>query len=180
MKKTNKKFIAIFIVIALVMSFIPAKVFANNAYTLTFTLANNQNTQHSVSIDAGIRLVVDGQFVEPRLASNQSQNVSCSIVQDGTNYVMTITNGEEVVLNFNSANSFELFAQGQSINPGTRFSATESIAIQDYVGGQQGGGQQGGDNSQNRTYNVNFGNATWTVGEVQVTATMENKTINNS
>ena len=185
MKKTNKKFIAIFIAIALVMSFIPAKVFANDAYTLTFTLANNQNTQHSVSIDAGIRLVVDGQFVEPRLASNPSQTVTCSIEPSGDNYVMTITNGEEVVLNFNSANSFELFAQGQSINPGTRFSATESIAIQDYVGGQQGGGQQGGgqqggDNSQNRTYNVNFGNATWTVGEVQVTATMEGKTINNS
>ena len=182
MKKTNKKMIAIFIAIALVMSFIPAKVFANNQYTLTFTLANNTSTQHTVSIDAGIRLVVDNQFVEPRLASNPNQNVDCSIVKNGDAYVMTITNGEEVVLNFNSGNSYELFAQGHPVNPETTFNGNESIAIQDYVNQQTGGNNNNNNNNnqQNATYNVNFGTATWTVGEVQVTATMENKTINNS
>ena len=183
MKKTTEKALILILVLILILQFIPFKVFANDSYTISFSISTNAigyhdaqtdtDVQHSITED-GTRLVIDGQYVEPRLASQPNENFTgYTISKNGNTYEMTITNGEEVILNFNSANHFDLFANGNPINYETTFNTNTDIAIQDANNNQN-------PQQQSQTYNVNFGTATWKINDADVTATIAEKTINNS
>lgn len=135
MRKTNKKMIAIILAVILIVSFIPFNVFAVNSYTITFSVNTNAQNAHTIVVDEG-HLKIDGQYVDPRLASAPNDNTfnGYSVTQTSANVVtMTITSGAEVVLNFNSGNSFELFANGNPVNAGTTFNAATEVAVQDYT-----------------------------------------------
>lgn len=194
MSKTKKKVVAFLVIALMIAAFIPFKVFANDAYKITFSINNNAVGYHDADTDTdvphsmeveGNRLKIDGQYVEPRLASNpDAEFTGYTLSQNGSNVEMTITNGEEVILSFNSAEKFELFANGNSFGANKTFSGENQVAIQD-VQHNNPVNPQNPDNPNNPggtegTYNINFGTATYDVAGVNVTATVEGKTINNS
>lgn len=162
MKKS--KIIAALIIIAMLVALIMplTNAFAASAYTITFDVASNATATHSITIDSG-HLKIDGQFVDPKLASDTSANFNgYSVDGSGNTYTMTITNGEEVVLNFSTANKFELFANGNPVAvDSTTFSSNTSVAIQD-AAPQQQPQQQG-------TRTVKFAGP-WNVGNASVSA----------
>lgn len=162
MKKS--KIIAALIIIAMLVALIMplTNAFAASAYTITFDVASNATATHSITIDSG-HLKIDGQFVDPKLASDTSANFNgYSVDGSGNTYTMTITNGEEVVLNFSTANKFELFANGNPVAvDSTTFSSNTSVAIQD-AAPQQQPPQQG-------TRTVKFAGP-WNVGNASVSA----------
>jgi len=163
MKKS--KIIAALIIIAMLVALIMplTNAFAASAYTITFDVASNATATHSITIDSG-HLKIDGQFVDPKLASDTSANFNgYSVDGSGNTYTMTITNGEEVVLNFSTANKFELFANGNPVAvDSTTFNSNTSVAIQDAAPQQQPPQQQG-------TRTVKFAGP-WNVGNVSVSA----------
>ena len=151
MKKTklrfkSKSFIALFIVLGMVLSVIPFKVFANNSYTITFTV--QAGTDHEMEIDGG-HLKIDGQYVDPREATDYSVTLENGVA------TITINDGTATTLNFNSripgteTGLYSLYANGNEINNGTNFSGNTVIQIQDYVEHTQGGGEHNGNNTQN-------------------------------
>ena len=160
MRKTNKKMIALILVLILIASFIPFKVFAiiqgnftvksNGAWTIgNVTVESNVNGPSvSLAADAEITLSnFDPETMEARLDGDN--NFTCTL---------TVTNGKTSL----STASADNLATGLELK----------------VVAKDNGGQNPPPSS--RTYNVNFGTASWTIGEVTVTATMTGKTINNS
>ena len=128
MRKTSK-LLAIIIAIIMVLPFIPFSVFAQtNSYTITFSA----NSGHTVEV-LDHHLKVDGNFVDPKLASNPSGNFNgFNVTASGSNAVMTITNGDAVVLNFYTANAYDLFVGQDVIDPTTTFTANTSVVVKDY------------------------------------------------
>lgn len=160
MRKTNKKMIALILVLILIASFIPFKVFAiiqgnftvksNGAWTIgNVTVESNVNGPSvNLAADAEITLSnFDPETMEARLDGDN--NFTCTL---------TVTNGKTSL----STASADNLATGLELK----------------VVAKNNDGQNPPPSS--RTYNVNFGTASWTIGEVTVTATMTGKTINNS
>lgn len=105
-------------------------VFADEyTYTLTFTIGNNNENEHTMEAD-GIRLVIDGQYVELRDGDNTIGTAACT--NNNTQCTITVTNGPAAKLNYGS-NQFTLFMQGHSVDLEFNFSNNENIAVQDYV-----------------------------------------------
>lgn len=142
----SKSFIALIIVLGMVLSVIPFKVFANDSYTITFTVQDG--TDHEMEIDGG-HLKIDGQYVDPREATDYSVTLENGVA------TITINDGTATTLNFNSripgteTGLYSLYANGNEINNGTNFSGNTVIQIQDYVEHTQGGGEHNGNNTQN-------------------------------
>lgn len=133
----SKSFIAMIIILGMVLSVIPFKVFANDSYTITFRV--QAGTNHTMAID-GNRLKIDDRIVEPREATDYSVTLENGVA------TITINDGTATTLNFNShitetnTDLFTLFANGNQINNGTNFSGNTEIQVQDYVAGTQTGG----------------------------------------
>ena len=177
MKKTNMKIIAFIMALILVLAIIPfgaMNVFANNAYTLTFSVGANQNGYHDAQTDTdvahsivkdGNNLNIDnGQIITPEKASDGSA-VDFTVASTGENTcTLTITNGEEVKLNFNSANKFDLYANGNPVNCDTVFSADNNIAVQNYVAPGNGNNNNNNNNNNsglNIVFDGNAGGKVW-------------------
>lgn len=148
----KKAIIALLVILAMVLAIIPFKAFATGeSYTITFTVSSDAegyhdgqtdtDVAHSVEIAQG-HLKIDGQFVDPRLVSAPYDNTfnGYTVQQTGANTVeMTITNGEAVVLDFNTANNYMLKIGEQNVSAhGTEFSANSNVQVFDYVAPQQG------------------------------------------
>lgn len=168
--RKNKAIIALLIIISMLLAFIPFKVFAEGTpYTITFSVdgdatgyhdgATDTDVVHSIIIDQG-HLKIDNQYVDPRLESvpNDDSFRGYTLEQISENVVtMTITNGEAVVLNFNTANNYMLKDGENNINPDTTISGEKSIKVFDYVAPQQPGGnpEQPGEGPQQPQGNTN-------------------------
>ena len=130
MKKISKKMMAILLSMATIFSsFAPViRVYANGSYKFTFKIDPNAEQTHTMVIEQG-HLKIDNQYVDPREATDYT--ASC---ESGNNIcTITINDGTETTLNFNTANLFQLYAGGNPINNGTNFSVDTSIQIQDYT-----------------------------------------------
>ena len=172
----SKKLVAVLAIFTVfVYNLIPlTKVFASDAYTVTFTFGEG----YSGEADNGIIVIHDSQnhdiFTELRTDPNDNNsrigetscsNDTCQItVQDGTpTYLSTVA-----PVSWDNGNPF---------NFDTQIAGNMNLVIQE--------NQSGGDNPvnpqpQGATYNVNFGTASWVIGGTTVTASIEGKTINNS
>lgn len=131
MKKTKiKGVIAVAIMTVMMLSLFMSRAKAEGEYTITFTATGT----HTVTAEGG-HLKVDGQFVDPKLSSNPSGNFNgYTCTDNGSGVVqMTITGGEEVVLNFNSGNAYDLCIGDTTINPDTRISGATSIQVKDHA-----------------------------------------------
>ena len=136
--RNTKVIIAILLVLSLILAFMPANISrANDSYDIVFNIASE--TVHEMKIENN-RLQVDDQYVEPRLKSNPNDSsfngYTVSELSDGK-YAYTITNGEDVVLNFNTADKYSLRSGGQLVTPdSTVFSAStpekNSVQIENY------------------------------------------------
>ena len=161
MKKTSK-LLAILIAIIMVVPFIPASVFAQtNSYTITFSA----NAGHSLQID-GNHLKIDGNYVDPKLASDPNTNANFNVATSGNNVVMTIESGDEVVLNFYTANAYDLFVGQDVIDPTTTFTANTSIVVKDYDATKH---NNNNNNNQNQGPQQGNTNATVTVSGTNIT-----------
>lgn len=156
----SKSFIAMLIILGMVLSVIPFKVFANNSYTITFTV--QEGTSHEMKIDGG-HLKIDDQYVDPREATDYSVTLENGVA------TITINDGTATTLNFNSRipeteiGLYSLFVNGNEINNGTNFSGNTEIQIQNYVEHTQGDGDDGvGEHNEDNTQN-HQGNATATL-----------------
>ena len=120
MKRT--KIISLVLVCTLILNMIIPiiPVIANTSYVLTFTVSG----EHTLT-ESGNHLSIDGQFVDPREATDYTVNV------DGNTATITINDGTPTTLNFNTANKFELFANSNVVNNNTNFSGNTEIIIQD-------------------------------------------------
>lgn len=135
----TKKIVIILLILSMVIAFIPLKALATDTpkkpYTLTFTIDSksqgyhdakqDKDVQHSMKMD-GTYLQIDGQYVEPRETQDYTS------VVEGDTAAITINNGAETTLNYNSANNFELFANGKRVDAGTIFTEDTAILVQDY------------------------------------------------
>ncbi|MBQ3415204.1 MAG: hypothetical protein IJH39_07660 [Clostridia bacterium] len=158
----RKTIIAVLVILTMVLAIIPFKAFAvGESYTITFSVAPNANGYHDGQTDTDVahtviiedqHLKIDGQFVDPRLASAPNDNTfnGYTLQQTGENTVaMTITNGEEVVLNFNTANNYMLKNGENNMTPDTTtISGTTNVQVFDYVAPQQQP-QPGGEGEEN-------------------------------
>ena len=128
LKNKIKKTMALTLVIAMIsIYFVPiANVFADGEYVVAFTT----NGDHTLEVDEGGHLKIDGQFVELRNSDNQAiGTVECA---NDKACAITVSNGEHGWLNYNSANKFTLYMQGNPANMNFEYSADEDIAVQDY------------------------------------------------
>lgn len=147
MRKT-RKIIAILLIFSFIFAFIPTNISkATASYEIVFNIASE--TDHIMTMEEN-RLKVDGQYVEPRLASNpEDSSFNGYTIAQKTNgdYVYTITNGEDVVLNFNTANKYILRSGGQIVGADTTvFSGTtpekNNVQIEDYFEPAPGNGPE--------------------------------------
>lgn len=165
----NKKIIAllVIIVIAIGLAFIPFKsALANGTYTYTLTFTATPG--HSVEV-VDNHLIIDGNnnIVELLNSSNESIGTVASVSEGVA--TITVTNGDEGVLNFNGS-VFSLHDGTSTYNYGALNSST-NFSVQAPA---SGGG------TESTSFNVNFGSASWVIGEATVTAAIAGKTINNS
>lgn len=129
--KKSKIIITLLVMITLIMVyFTPFKSFANDSYNLIFTADDG----HNIKIEDG-HLKVDEKYVDPKLASNINENARFSVEEDttgsGGKFIMTIINGDEVVLNFNTADSYSLFASENEVKVNeTVFNSETNIRVQ--------------------------------------------------
>ena len=130
MKKLNfsKKFIfLIMIFVLLVNYFLPLKeVFADNAYTINFSVDANAVERYTFSKD-GEDLVINGVHIVPRDARDYALEVSDSTA------TFTITDGTATTLSFNAGEAFVLVANSTSVSNDTSFSTTTDVYVSDYV-----------------------------------------------
>ena len=130
MKKLNfsKKFIfLIMIFVLLVNYFLPLKeVFADNAYTINFSVDANAVERYTFSKD-GEDLVINGVHIVPRDARDYTLEVSDSTA------TFTITDGTATTLSFNAGEAFVLVANSTSVSNDTSFSTTTDVYVSDYV-----------------------------------------------
>ena len=130
MKKINlsKKFVfLIMIFVLLVNYFLPLKeVFADNAYTINFSVDAGATESYAFSKD-GNDLVINGVRIVPREASEYTLSVSSNTA------TFTITDGTATTLSFNAGNAFVLVANNTSVSNDTSFSTTTDVYVTDYI-----------------------------------------------
>ena len=164
MLKTNKKMIAILLVIVLISTFIPFKVFAqiSGTYTVKFTGAWTIGQVTVTSDKVGPAIVLDAN--DEITLTNFNPDTMRAVIEasDGFTADLSVVNGKTSI----STTQAGSFPNGASLE-------FKVIAINNNNNGEPP--QQPGS-----SYNVNFGTATWTINNVTVTATMAGKTINNS
>ena len=155
-KRTWLALLAVFTLVISVLS--PFKVKAANAFTLTFNIDSNAQSSHTLE-ESGGHLKIDGQYVDPQNTTNYTVSVSGDIA------TITITDGTATTLNFNTADNYTLYANGQPVSAETNFSANTNIQIQDYVDDNGGGngGEGGGDAIELQFDFANVDPENWTV-----------------
>ncbi len=137
-KKLPMKIIAIVLVLAILINYIEplSKVFADDeySYTLTFTVAENQETEHTMQANGNNGdIIIDGQYVSLKNGEDIIGTSECHEVESKTVCTISVEDGPAGRLNFNSANKFDLYMQGHSVSLEHDFTGDEDIAVQDYV-----------------------------------------------
>ncbi len=176
MKKTSKKRIALFAIIVLIASIIPFKVFATNNYTYTIrfeatgnhTIAPvmNGNTQRDGEI------AIDGMGNIVAIKNGETSIGAVSVANDGKSATITVTNGPKGKIQYNG-DAYSLFIGNSQVANDTEFTDNVTISVSNPQ-------SQNPPPANNGNYNVNFGTATWNVNNVNVTASVAEKTINTS
>lgn len=130
MKKFNlsKKFVfLIMIFVLLVNYFLPLKeVFADNAYTINFSVDTNATGSYAFSKE-GNELVINNVHIAPREANEYTLNV------EGTTARFTITDGTATTLSFNAEQAFGLVANSSPVSNDTSFTTTTDVYVVDYA-----------------------------------------------
>lgn len=101
-----------------------AKVFAASAYSLNFTTSGN----HTLEVSDG-HLKIDGQYIDLK---NGDQTIGTASCTSATSCSIAVTDGASGKLNYNSADRFTLYINGNPHNMDTTFNSTTNIAVQDY------------------------------------------------
>ena len=127
-KKLIKIGVASVMMVALVVGYILpiTGVFAEEGYVITFTATGN----HVMEIDGG-HLKIDGQFTE--LRDSQDQTFGTATCTDNKNCKITVTTDTKGKLNYNGQGRFTLYMQGHEFDIDHEFTASENIAVQDFV-----------------------------------------------
>ena len=143
MKKKNIIYIVFTLCVATVFTiFLSSKVFADNAYVLTF----NANSNHTMSNDNG-NLIVDGQIVEVR--DTTSNHNSIGVVEcnnDNSTCTITVEDGTPGTLAYFSDNKFTIYVSGHPASFEQVITANENYLVQDYEAPQDNPGDNPGDN----------------------------------
>ena len=147
----SKSLIAIGIVLAMVLSIIPFKVFANNeSYTITFTASDGHNIVGSFDnneVQKAGEIIIDGQMVVVQNNNGPVGNVTVSA--DGKSATIEIADGSETSINYGGTDAFTLYVAGQPHNMDAKFNESTNVAIQNHESGNHGGqGTSGGQSGQ--------------------------------
>ena len=120
MKKS--KFIALSIVLALLLNMIMPlmNVVAFSSYTITIEATEG----HILEKEDG-HLKIDNQYVDPREATDYTVSV------EENTATITINDGAETTLNFNTANLFKLFDGDNEVSNNTNFSSNTVLSVRD-------------------------------------------------
>lgn len=165
---------AILIVLILILSiFAPTmKVFAKDAYTITFTVSGSQTIEPSKNPDGSNR-IGELKIEEKNIMLVDSTNNpvgTVSVASDGKSATINVTSGENTKLTFNSGEKFSLFVGDSEYVMDTEFSASTNIIVKDYVAPsnpQGGGNNNGGENNPPPSGNENY-------KDIKINATFSN------
>lgn len=169
MRKT-KTIIALLIIIGMIFAYVPFKAFANNPETYEVIFTSNAEHIITATGNAG-ELMVNGQVITLQ-DTNQNGVGVVNIVNEGTEARITVPVNTTTQLNFNTADKFDVFYNGQNYVMGTTFTYQDSnngqifVAIQDHVNQPQPGDGDGEEqNNQNLPNPNTIANITVTGGE---------------
>ena len=167
MRKTNKKMIALILVLILIASFIPFKVFADGTYNYTITFTVADGTDHTIAANMNNNearpgeLIIDNtNYVELRDGTGNNANIIngvVSVANNGKSATITVTDGPAGFLRY-GGNAYSLVSNNNNVSCETAISTDMAISVQNFVSQQQGGNQGG--NNQNESIEVQFDNAT--------------------
>lgn len=180
MKGKIKSILVLVLVLTLVLAFTPFKIFAEDAstgYTITFQIADNASSQHTLENDGG-HLIIDGQCVELR-DENDTPIGTVTVSDDEKTAQITVTDNSRGSLNYNSANSFTLYnTNGHTpYAMDTELSSNQVFLVEDYA-------NNSGNDDNNQTDNVPptpgpTGGEDDIAFDIKVTNTHLNVSINN-
>ena len=141
MKKKSILYIVFTLCVASVFTiFLSSKVFADNAYVLTFNVTSN----HTMSNDNG-HLMVDGQIVEVRDTTSNHSSIG-TVACTETECTITVEDGTPGTLAYFSNNLFTIYVSGHPASFDQVINANESYLVQDYEAPQENPGENPGDN----------------------------------
>lgn len=163
MKKT--KIFAIIVALILILNIIiPAiPVIANSSYELTFSVANG--TKHTITVEDNYLKIDDG-VVELRDSNDNSIGTVTSTGENSAK--ITVTDGPDGELNY-GGNNFSLFYNGNPYNFGEKLNTNQDFLVQD----SNTGGEV---DPNNRNFQVDFNEASYTIGNEVVTASVQGAT----
>ena len=171
MKKKFVAFLAIFAVI--LYNVLPiTKVFAANEYVVTFTFQDGytgtaENNGSIINIGKGNF----SAFTELRtdLNDNTTRIGNAACLSDGSSCTITVVNGTPSYLSTGAP----VFDGNNPFNFETKITGNMNLVVKESQGEQP-------QPPVTASHNVNFGSASWTIGQTTVTASITGKAINNS
>lgn len=126
-KNTSKGVVVALVIVAIALSLLISKAFATSAYDLTFSCSAGG---HGMNDMGGTGLEVDGKQIVPVNAAT-NEPVEYTVQRNGESIIMTITNGEEVKLQYDTERQFDFYYNGNLVDDNATTQGAISYEIGD-------------------------------------------------